>query len=682
MQSNLPQLFGDLAAGENRLLKRLSLVFAGLICLALFLLVYFSSEGIRTLDHVDNKNDVKIVGSLLRDRQNIMASLLRDYAEWNDAYRALYEKEDLKFADENISYNVTNNYSINGATVVRFDKSIFVQYEAGKRVKNPHLEPFVERLVDLLLEDFRNRHGKPLDRSRISFAEENGQLLMVSANFIAGLDDEKGVPDPLPKNPSMLVFVRKLDKAALQEWAQVYNISDMNYQPHSVAFNPVKLHEAKKFYLQLKDIDGNELGIITWQPNLSSSLILKEFIPNLVVVLVILLGFGSAFFVYIRRAFAHQYEWTKKINSSREFLQLIFDTDPTHIQVRNKEGKIFFCNQAAASRYGRSPAQVLYHSILELDKNTDRAYMIYEDDLKVIVGQREMAQEEIWIATDGSEKIYYTLRKPIVGIGGETMVLAVSSDITEQKKMMLELEKAKSKAEDASKAKTDFLATISHEIRTPMNGILGFSQLLSDTKLTDEQDDYIKVIQNSSKSLLNIINDILDMSKIESGRLRLESILLNPNAIIDSVIGLTMPMAKEKNLTIVKEVIGSVPDYVLGDPTRLSQILLNIVSNAIKFTEKGGITIRVQNMGHEKKFTKIKFEIIDTGIGIEPKILGKLFEKFTQADSSISRKYGGTGLGLAIARELTELMGGQIGVQSAPGKGAHFWFTVSLNNAS
>lgn len=682
MQYNLPQLFGDLASGENRLLKRLSLVFAVLICLALFLLVYFSWQGIRTLDHVDNKNDVKIVDSLLHDRQNIMASLLRDYAEWTDAYRAFYEKEDLKFADENISYNVANNYSIHSASVVRFDKSVWVKYIGGKKSTDKKLEPYAERLVDLLLQDFHDHNGAPQERSRISFAEQNGQLMMVSANFIVKLDDEKGDPEPLPKDPAMLVFVRKLDDAALQEWAHVYNISDMSYRPRSVSFSPEKLQESKLFFLPLKDIDDKELGILTWRPNLSSALILKEFIPNLVAVLVILLGLASAFFFYIRRAFAHQYEWSRKINSSRAFLQLVFDTDPTHIQVRNKEGKIFFCNQAAASRYNRTPDQLLYQSILELDKNTDRASMIYEEDLKVIVGQREIVQEEVWVDAQGGEKIYFTMRKPIAGVGGEIMVLAVSSDITEQKKMMREIEKAKSKAEEASKAKTDFLATISHEIRTPMNGILGFSQLLSDTRLTEEQDDYIKVIQNSSKSLLAIINDILDMSKIEAGRLNLESILLNPNTVIDSVIGLTMPMAKEKNLTIVKEVIGSVPDYVFGDPTRLTQILLNIVGNAIKFTEKGGITIRVQNIGAERKFTKIKFEIIDTGVGIEPKILDKLFEKFTQADSSISRKYGGTGLGLAIAKQLTELMGGHIGVQSAPGKGAHFWFTVNLNNAA
>ncbi len=681
MQHGLSRLWTDLIDSDRRLLKKLSMVFIALIVVALGLLFVFVWEGVRTLDRVDAQNDVEIVDSLLADRKKSMINLLRDYAEWTDAYRRLYQKEDLRFATENIAYNLTNNYSIYSAAVVRFDKSVWVRYVNGKKSDHNVLHAQKMRLVDLLLADFKRNNGYPEHRSVVSFAQENGELMMLSASFIARLDEQSGDVLTLPKNPSMLLMSRKLDRATLRDWADLYNIKDVTFSAQPQPANDY-FKNTGRFHVSLHDIDGDHLGFISWKPTLSSELVVQELIPNLTCVFLLLAALGAVFFFYVRRAFEHQYKAGRDIDASRQFLQLVFDTDPTHIQVRNKEGQIVFCNAAAASRYGMTADRLTGQSVLSIDADPNRGHMIYEDDLKVIVGGRETAMEESWMDDKGNQRVFYTMRKPIAGFGSESMVLSVSSDITEQKKILEELGKAKSKAEDASRAKTDFLATISHEIRTPMNGILGFSQLLSDTNLTQEQNDHIKIIQNSSRSLLAIINDILDMSKIESGRLQLENIILSPADIVNSVIGVTMPMAKEKNLNIVKEAVGSIPPYLGGDPTRLGQILMNMVSNAVKFTEKGGVTVRMQQIGADKKTTRMKFEIIDTGIGIESGVLKNLFQKFTQADSSTSRKYGGTGLGLAIAKELTELMGGEIGVHSAPGKGAHFWFTVNLSNVT
>lgn len=243
----------------------------------------------------------------------------------------------------------------------------------------------------------------------------------------------------------------------------------------------------------------------------------------------------------------------------------------------------------------------------------------------------------------------------------------------------IELDLARNQALSASKIKSEFLANMSHEIRTPMNGVIGFTELLSKTPLSREQHDYLNTIRSSASNLLTIINDILDFSKIESGKLNIECISFNLDDVMDDIITMFAPMAYQKNIELIYHPSTERPVNLLGDPARIRQILINLISNAVKFTQKGQVIIRILMESSDSHQQMIRFTVTDTGIGMDELSKKRLFTAFSQADTSISRKFGGTGLGLVISRKLAELMLGEIGFESELNKGSTFWFRLPLS---
>jgi len=249
---------------------------------------------------------------------------------------------------------------------------------------------------------------------------------------------------------------------------------------------------------------------------------------------------------------------------------------------------------------------------------------------------------------------------------------SLTSEIEYVKNIEKELKKARDHAEKMSRTKGEFLANMSHEIRTPMNGVIGTLQLLEDTPLTESQLEYVQVAYKSADALLAILNDILDLSKIEAGKLEFEAIPFDLREIVK---------AEQAGIYLKREIDKRVPVNVVGDPTRMRQVLVNLISNAMKFTTEGGISVRVKLKLLDEKEVLIRFEVEDTGIGIPTSKHQKLFMAFSQADGSTTRKYGGTGLGLAIVRQLVEMMHGNLGIDSVVGKGSKFWFVIPMGIA-
>ena len=273
-----------------------------------------------------------------------------------------------------------------------------------------------------------------------------------------------------------------------------------------------------------------------------------------------------------------------------------------------------------------------------------------------------------------NDKWLMSRERPTSGGG----VVVLTTDITAIKEREAELAWARAAAESANRAKSEFLATMSHEIRTPMNGVIGYANMLLETDLKPEQREHAQTVRDSARALLVLINDILDYSRIEAGRIEFEKVDFSPVALVDGAVSIVREAARNKGLELSAAVEPAAQGFVVGDPHRLRQVLLNLLGNAVKFTERGGIKVRVSREDGPADPVRLRFTVTDTGIGLEPDAQEWLFNRFTQADSSVSRRYGGSGLGLSICKRLMELMGGAIGVESIAGGGSTFWFTVKL----
>lgn len=351
-----------------------------------------------------------------------------------------------------------------------------------------------------------------------------------------------------------------------------------------------------------------------------------------------------------------------------------FKQSPNLICICGFDGHFKRTNPAVNEILGFSDAELESDTIIKLIDPEDRSKTL-RAMYKLAKGTPSISIECHCVKSDGTKiPILWNATRSNDGTG----FYATGHDITDRKLAEQQLLAAKEAAESAMKAKSDFLATMSHEIRTPMNGVIGMNGLLLDTALTKEQREFGESVRNSAETLLTIINDILDFSKIEAGKLLFEELDFNLVETVEGTLEMLAEKAQSKGIELLGSIDAEVPKYLKGDPGRLRQILTNLASNGIKFTDEGEVVLRVSLEEQNEDDAVIRFEIVDTGIGIPPEAQKRLFQSFSQADSSTTRKYGGTGLGLAICKKLVAQMEGDIGVESEAGQGTLFWFTVKL----
>lgn len=388
------------------------------------------------------------------------------------------------------------------------------------------------------------------------------------------------------------------------------------------------------------------------------------------ILVVLVLGSWSVAESQARRAVAEEV-----LHKQKRFLGSITDTMGEGLYCLDTYGKCTFANQAAE--------QLLEWSVNDMlgKKLHDITHYHGDDDIFDSTG---LARKERYYRSEDAQFFTYTKRSFPVAISSALMMegnkavgsVTVFYDITKRKANERALHDAREKAEAAVGSKSNFLANMSHEIRTPMNAIIGMSYLALQTELTARQRDYLAKIQVSSNSLLGIINDILDFSKIEADKLAMESIDFRLDAVLDNLATIVSVKAEEKDLELIFSRPENVPDALVGDPMRLGQILINLCNNAVKFTDSGEVYVGAELVRRDGEKIQLRFTIKDTGIGMTAEQVSKLFAAFSQADASTTRKYGGTGLGLSICKRLVILMGGEIWVESEPGKGSQFFFTA------
>jgi two-component system sensor histidine kinase/response regulator len=373
----------------------------------------------------------------------------------------------------------------------------------------------------------------------------------------------------------------------------------------------------------------------------------------------------------------------EQLKTSEERSRLILESSAEGIFGVDTEGRMTFVNPAACRMLGFKPEELVHqpsHEIIHHHRPDGGAYPREECPMFAAykAGKSSRVDDEYLWRKDGSGLAAEYGATPMLKDGFVVGAVITFSDITLRKRQESEIVAAKEQAEEATRMKSMFLANMSHEIRTPMNAIIGLSHLALKTALNPKQRDYISKVHNAGTSLLAVINDILDFSKIEAGKLDLESTDFNLDEVISSVTTLTAQKAHEKGLEFLAHVRPGIPEQLRGDPLRLGQILTNFVNNAVKFTERGEIRLEVELLEAAGQKVQLKFLVHDTGIGMTQEQSAKLFQPFTQADMSTTRKHGGTGLGLTICRRLVELMGGRIWLESEPGAGSTFFFTVWL----
>ncbi len=397
-------------------------------------------------------------------------------------------------------------------------------------------------------------------------------------------------------------------------------------------------------------------------------------------------------------------ERTRQLEFQQAFLRRVVDLNRNLIFAKDREGRFVLANQPLADLYGTTADAMVGQSEHKLNSDAEQVRRFHAADLQVIdSGQDLIVPEEQVSARDGTPRWFSTVKRPILSPDGTQMILlGVATDITDRKaaedklrqlahdlerrvqartlelqSANAELVRARLASDAASRAKSAFLANMSHEIRTPMNAIIGLTHLMTRESRDHLQHDRLGKVTAAAQHLLRVINDILDISKIEAGKLTLDDTEFSLEQLLSTAMELATPQARAKGLEVILDPDG-LPDSLRGDPTRLSQILINLLANAVKFTEHGWVRLRGEMLAEQGGQVLMRFEVQDTGPGIAQAQQAGLFSAFEQGDSSASRQHGGTGLGLALSRQLARAMGGDAGVDSAPGAGSRFWFTAWL----